>query len=127
MMKCHKMQSKFVRSLTCEASILWDRSRLYEGTSIYSWPSITCQNGLKQRRSPPMTPELFANFSNLSSPELELPVPSLVIAVPIFAMTSFQRIVPDFEDSRARGFVPRSLGLHILSFIWESDILDLFD
>ncbi|GKD89888.1 reverse transcriptase domain-containing protein [Tanacetum coccineum] len=34
---------------------------------------------VKQRRSPPMTPELFANFSNLSSPDLELPVPSLVI------------------------------------------------
>ncbi|GJX26224.1 reverse transcriptase domain-containing protein [Tanacetum coccineum] len=42
---------------------------LQEGTNIYSWPSITCQNGLKQKRSPPMTPELFANFSNLSSPD----------------------------------------------------------
>ncbi|GJR54104.1 reverse transcriptase domain-containing protein [Tanacetum coccineum] len=60
-MKCHKMQSKFVRSLTFGASILWDHSRLHEGTSIYSWPSIICQNGLKQKRSPPMTPELFAN------------------------------------------------------------------
>ncbi|GKB31311.1 hypothetical protein Tco_0870712 [Tanacetum coccineum] len=29
---------------------------------------------------------------------------------------------PDCDDSRARGFVLRSLGLHILSFIWESDI-----
>ncbi|GJS23589.1 hypothetical protein Tco_0452221 [Tanacetum coccineum] len=36
-------------------------------------------------------------------------------------------IVPDFEDVRARGFVPRSLGLHIISFNWKSDILDLFD
>ncbi|GKC76041.1 reverse transcriptase domain-containing protein, partial [Tanacetum coccineum] len=32
-MKCHKMQSKFVRSLTFRASILWDHSRLHEGTS----------------------------------------------------------------------------------------------
>ncbi|GKE47338.1 reverse transcriptase domain-containing protein [Tanacetum coccineum] len=31
-MKCHKMPSKFVKSLTYGASILWDRSRLYEGT-----------------------------------------------------------------------------------------------
>ncbi|GKF48531.1 hypothetical protein Tco_0141782, partial [Tanacetum coccineum] len=54
-MKCHKIPSKFVKSLTCGASILWDRSRLYEGTSIYSWPSIICQNGLKRKRSPPMT------------------------------------------------------------------------
>ncbi|GJV12423.1 hypothetical protein Tco_1353964 [Tanacetum coccineum] len=60
-MKCHKMQSKFVRSLTFGASILWDRSRLHEGKSIYSWPSIICQNGLKQKRSPPMTPKSFAN------------------------------------------------------------------
>ncbi|GKD36327.1 hypothetical protein Tco_1251836 [Tanacetum coccineum] len=29
---------------------------------------------------------------------------------------------PDFEASRARGFVLRSLELQILSFIWESDI-----
>ncbi|GKC23590.1 reverse transcriptase domain-containing protein, partial [Tanacetum coccineum] len=27
-----------------------------EGTNIYSWPSITCRNGLKRKRSPPMTP-----------------------------------------------------------------------
>ncbi|GJR66394.1 hypothetical protein Tco_0012459 [Tanacetum coccineum] len=60
-MKYHKMQSKFVRSLTCGASILWDRSHLHEGTSIYSSPSIICKNGLKQKRSLPMTPELFAN------------------------------------------------------------------
>nr|GFC00612.1 reverse transcriptase domain-containing protein [Tanacetum cinerariifolium] len=60
-MKCLKMPSKFVRFLTYEASISWGRSRLPEGTSIYSWPSITYQNGMKRKRSPPTTPELFAN------------------------------------------------------------------
>ncbi|GKA01790.1 reverse transcriptase domain-containing protein [Tanacetum coccineum] len=50
-MKGHKMLSKFVRSLKFSVSILWDRSRLHEGTSIYSWPSIIFQNGLKQKRS----------------------------------------------------------------------------
>ncbi|GJV33692.1 reverse transcriptase domain-containing protein [Tanacetum coccineum] len=44
------------------ALILWGRSRLQEGTSTYSWLLTTCQNGLKQKRSPPMMPELFANF-----------------------------------------------------------------
>ncbi|GJZ84378.1 hypothetical protein Tco_0649717 [Tanacetum coccineum] len=40
-----------------------------ERDQYYSlWPT-TCQNGLKQKRSPPMTPELFANFLNLSSPD----------------------------------------------------------
>ncbi|GJT86686.1 hypothetical protein Tco_1068403 [Tanacetum coccineum] len=93
-MKCHKMQSKFVRSLTFEVSILWDHSRLHEGTSIYLWPLIVCRNGSKQKRSPPTTPELIA---------------------------------PDFEASRARGFVLRSLELHILSFILGIQYPNLID
>ncbi|GKD62736.1 reverse transcriptase domain-containing protein [Tanacetum coccineum] len=68
-MKCHKIPSKFAKSLTCGALISWGRSRLHKGTNIYSWPSTTCQNGLKRKRSPPTTPELFANFLNLSSPD----------------------------------------------------------
>nr|GEU62217.1 reverse transcriptase domain-containing protein [Tanacetum cinerariifolium] len=64
-MKCLKMPSKFARFLTYGASISWGRSRLHEGTSIYSWPSITYQNGLKQKRSPPMTLELFAYENSL--------------------------------------------------------------
>nr|GFB49375.1 reverse transcriptase domain-containing protein [Tanacetum cinerariifolium] len=58
-MKCLKIPSKFTRFLTFRASISWGRSRLHEGTRIYSWPSITCRNGLKRKRSPPTTPELF--------------------------------------------------------------------
>ncbi|GKF78378.1 hypothetical protein Tco_0233946 [Tanacetum coccineum] len=34
---------------------------------------------------------------------------------------------PDIEASYARGFVFRSLELHVLSFIWESNILNLSD
>ncbi|GJZ46348.1 reverse transcriptase domain-containing protein, partial [Tanacetum coccineum] len=58
-MRCHKTPSKFAKSLTSGALILWGRSRLQEGTSTYSWLLTTCQNGLKQKRSPPMMPELF--------------------------------------------------------------------
>ncbi|GJY69007.1 reverse transcriptase domain-containing protein [Tanacetum coccineum] len=47
-MRCHKTPSKFAKSLTFGALILWGRSRLQEGTNIYSWQSITYQNGLKQ-------------------------------------------------------------------------------
>nr|GEW81450.1 hypothetical protein [Tanacetum cinerariifolium] len=36
-MKCLKIPSKFVRSLTYGASISWGHSRLHEGTSIYSF------------------------------------------------------------------------------------------
>nr|GFC30594.1 reverse transcriptase domain-containing protein [Tanacetum cinerariifolium] len=61
-MECLEIPSKFVRFLTFKELILWGRSRLHEGTSIYSWPSITCRNGSKRKRSPPTTPELFANF-----------------------------------------------------------------
>ncbi|GJR83301.1 reverse transcriptase domain-containing protein [Tanacetum coccineum] len=58
-MKCLKMQFKFARSLTYGASTLWARSCLLEGTSTFSWPSTTCPNGLKQKRSPLMMPELL--------------------------------------------------------------------
>ncbi|GJU89003.1 hypothetical protein Tco_1301426, partial [Tanacetum coccineum] len=33
----------------------------------------------------------------------------------------------DYEDSRARDFVYRSLDLQSLACLWESDILDLID
>nr|GEU48303.1 hypothetical protein [Tanacetum cinerariifolium] len=69
-MRCLIIPSKLVKSLTYRALILWARSHLHEGTSIFSWQSTICQNGLKQKRSPPMTPVLFANSSNLSSPDL---------------------------------------------------------
>ncbi|GJR62204.1 reverse transcriptase domain-containing protein [Tanacetum coccineum] len=45
-MRCLKIPSKFAKSLTCGTSILWGRSRLHEGTNIYSvGRSTTCQNG----------------------------------------------------------------------------------
>nr|GEW61459.1 reverse transcriptase domain-containing protein [Tanacetum cinerariifolium] len=69
-MRCLRTQSRFVKSLTFGALTLWARSRLHEGTNIFSWPSIICRNGLKQKRSLPMTPGLFANFLNLSSLDL---------------------------------------------------------
>nr|GEX65050.1 reverse transcriptase domain-containing protein [Tanacetum cinerariifolium] len=43
-MKCHKIPSKFVKFLTCGASISYGRSRLQEGTNTYSWLSTTCRN-----------------------------------------------------------------------------------
>nr|GEZ31063.1 reverse transcriptase domain-containing protein [Tanacetum cinerariifolium] len=70
MMRCLKTLSKFVKSLTFGALTLWASSRLHEGTNTFSWPSIICRNGLKRKRSPPMTPELFANSLNLSSLDL---------------------------------------------------------
>nr|GEV92206.1 reverse transcriptase domain-containing protein [Tanacetum cinerariifolium] len=54
-MKCLRIPSKFTKFSTFGASISWGRSCLHEGTNIYSWLSITCQNGSKQKRSPPMT------------------------------------------------------------------------
>ncbi|GJS71292.1 hypothetical protein Tco_0704133 [Tanacetum coccineum] len=66
-MRCLKTLSKFANLLTCGALILWaiPSSR---GT-INTVPLIIYQNGLEQKRSPPMTHELFANFLNLSSPD----------------------------------------------------------
>nr|GEV60370.1 reverse transcriptase domain-containing protein [Tanacetum cinerariifolium] len=59
--KCFKIPSRFAKFLTFGALISWGHSRLYEGINIYSWLSITCRNGSKLKRSPPMTPKLFAN------------------------------------------------------------------
>nr|GFA95223.1 reverse transcriptase domain-containing protein [Tanacetum cinerariifolium] len=58
-MRCLKTPSKFVKSLMFEALTLWARSRLHEGTSIFSWRSITCQNGLKRKRSPQTMPVML--------------------------------------------------------------------
>ncbi|GKE95537.1 hypothetical protein Tco_1580392 [Tanacetum coccineum] len=69
-MKCLKILSKFVKSLTCGASILWGHSCLHEGTNTYSWRSTICQNGLKRKRSLQTTPELFANLLNIFLPDL---------------------------------------------------------
>ncbi|GKF60049.1 reverse transcriptase domain-containing protein [Tanacetum coccineum] len=77
-MRCLKTQSKFVKSLTFGALTLWACSRLHEGTNIFSWPLTTCQNGLKPKRSPPMMPELFANFKKLSF--LDLVPPRAIIS-----------------------------------------------
>ncbi|GJZ16631.1 reverse transcriptase domain-containing protein [Tanacetum coccineum] len=66
MMRCLKMQFKFARSLTYRASTLWARSHLHEGTSTFSWPLTTCQNGLKRKRSPLMMPELFVGENRAS-------------------------------------------------------------
>ncbi|GJV94800.1 reverse transcriptase domain-containing protein [Tanacetum coccineum] len=51
-----------------------------EGTNIYSWRSTTCQNGLKRKRSPPTTPELFANFLNLSFGPIRFVPPRAIIS-----------------------------------------------
>nr|GFB56717.1 reverse transcriptase domain-containing protein [Tanacetum cinerariifolium] len=61
-MRCLKTPSKFVKSLTFGALTLWACSRLHEGINIFSWPSIICRNGLKRKRSLPMTLELFATY-----------------------------------------------------------------
>ncbi|GJR73261.1 reverse transcriptase domain-containing protein [Tanacetum coccineum] len=37
------------------------------------------------------------------------------------------KIAPDYEDSRARGFVHRPLDLQSLAWLWESNILNLID
>ncbi|GKB97727.1 reverse transcriptase domain-containing protein [Tanacetum coccineum] len=59
MIKCLKIPSMFAKSLMYGALISWGRSRLHEGTNIYSWLSTIFQNGLKRKRSPPTMPELF--------------------------------------------------------------------
>nr|GFB01648.1 reverse transcriptase domain-containing protein [Tanacetum cinerariifolium] len=64
-MRCLKTHSKFMKSLTFRVLILWANSHLHEGTNMFLWPLIICQNGLKRKHFPLTTPELFANSLNL--------------------------------------------------------------
>nr|GEZ52456.1 reverse transcriptase domain-containing protein [Tanacetum cinerariifolium] len=68
-MRCLRIPSKLVKSLTFGALILWARSCLHERTNIFSWLSITCQNGLKRKRSPPTTPVVTHRLSTAYHPE----------------------------------------------------------
>ncbi|GJS19235.1 reverse transcriptase domain-containing protein [Tanacetum coccineum] len=52
-MKCPKILFRFVRFLTSGASTLWARSRLQEGTDIYSWLSAMSLNGFKRKFGTP--------------------------------------------------------------------------
>ncbi|GJZ29830.1 reverse transcriptase domain-containing protein [Tanacetum coccineum] len=61
-MKCLRILSKMLRSLTFGASTLWACSRLHEGTDIYSWLSTMYLNRLKLRRSPLMDVEWLLDF-----------------------------------------------------------------
>nr|GEW58773.1 reverse transcriptase domain-containing protein [Tanacetum cinerariifolium] len=59
----------------CEIFDVWGidfmaHSRLHEGTNIFLWLSITCQNRFKRKRSPLMMSVLFASSLNLSSSNL---------------------------------------------------------
>nr|GFB07129.1 reverse transcriptase domain-containing protein [Tanacetum cinerariifolium] len=60
-MKRHRIPSKFAKFSTYGASISWDRSRALKETNTSSLLSITCPNGSKPRRSPPMTLESLLN------------------------------------------------------------------
>ncbi|GJT82666.1 hypothetical protein Tco_1493304 [Tanacetum coccineum] len=53
-----KIHTKLAEIFELGALILWGRFRLQEETSTYSWLLTICQNGSKQKRSPPMMPEL---------------------------------------------------------------------
>nr|GEV99842.1 reverse transcriptase domain-containing protein [Tanacetum cinerariifolium] len=98
MIKCLKMLYKFVKSLTSGVSILWACSRLLEGTKktkkIHDSKIKNCVFNVGDRVF------LFNSRLKIFSGELKT-----------------RWIASDFEDSRTRGFVLRSLKLHILSFI----------
>ncbi|GKC91847.1 reverse transcriptase domain-containing protein [Tanacetum coccineum] len=67
--RCDTWQRQGKISQRDGASISWGHSRLHEETNTYLWRWTIYQNGLKRKRSPPTTPELFVNFLNLSSPD----------------------------------------------------------
>nr|GEW22205.1 retrovirus-related Pol polyprotein from transposon opus [Tanacetum cinerariifolium] len=111
-MKCHKIPSKFMNFLTSGALTSWGRSRLHEGTNTYSWLSTTCRNGSKRKHSPPMTPDL------------ELPVPSSVIAECASVMNNLERSCLRFSSNSKSGN-PTPISYPIISL--SSSSLTLFE
>ncbi|GJR73146.1 hypothetical protein Tco_0085511 [Tanacetum coccineum] len=71
LMRCHKTPSKFAKSLTSGALILWGRSRLQEGTSTYSWLLTTCQNGSKQSAPHNAAPSCLLQNTHRGVPSYE--------------------------------------------------------
>ncbi|GJX34659.1 reverse transcriptase domain-containing protein [Tanacetum coccineum] len=61
-MKCLKIPSKFAKSLTCGASISWGRSRLHEGTNIYTWRSTICQKWVEAKALPTNDARVVCKF-----------------------------------------------------------------
>ncbi|GJZ00654.1 hypothetical protein Tco_0518083 [Tanacetum coccineum] len=65
-MRCHKTPSKFAKSLTSGALFLWGRITSSRGKSNTRGCDYL-SNGSKQKRAPPMMPELSAQFLKTSS------------------------------------------------------------
>nr|GEV59618.1 putative ribonuclease H-like domain-containing protein [Tanacetum cinerariifolium] len=73
-MKYLRILSKMLSSLTCRASNLWAHFRLHEGIDIYLWLSAMCLNGLKQRRSPLMTPKCCTPYKLVYGKAYHFPI-----------------------------------------------------
>ncbi|GJU18638.1 reverse transcriptase domain-containing protein [Tanacetum coccineum] len=106
-MKCLKMQFKCARSLTCGALISWDRSHLQE---------VMLKYGVTQRLSTAYHPQTIGQVevSNRGLKRiLEMTVGENHASW--FDKLDDALIALDYEDSRARGFVLRSLELQSLA------------
>nr|GEX13441.1 hypothetical protein [Tanacetum cinerariifolium] len=86
---------------------------------------------LSDDTTPNLSPEVFLNHDPRSLNDIN----DLKITVEVFDPGILEKfflqhmIALDYKDSRARGFVHRSLELQSLAclYMWESDILDLID
>ncbi|GKC43940.1 hypothetical protein Tco_1061662, partial [Tanacetum coccineum] len=69
-------------------------------------------------------PPLEENDDLFDSGSKENEWKKILYDAPIDDLMTEDKDFPDYEDSRARGFVHRPLDLQSLACLWESDILD---
>ncbi|GJW44590.1 ribonuclease H-like domain-containing protein [Tanacetum coccineum] len=115
-MKCHKMQSKFARSLTFGASILWDSSRLHEGTSK-----------LKSRWTRPFTVSHVYPYGTVELSQTDGPNFKVNGGVPLpflyFVFCDIRPGLPQIlKPLMLMVSVLRSLELQSSASLWESNI-----
>ncbi|GJR26990.1 reverse transcriptase domain-containing protein [Tanacetum coccineum] len=92
-MRCLKIPSKFVKSLTFGASTSWDRSHLLKATNTYSWRSTILSKWVEAKALPTNDARVVCKFLKSLFARLELHVPFISdVEITNFAYDSLSKV-----------------------------------